>query len=88
MTEKYDVLIKVISQKGTCNSGHKVGREWVFNGKTPEGMCSSAFNAMLPELWTLMFGGTFPWSTDPDVTTIACPDPNNPQVIELRRLRK
>jgi uncharacterized repeat protein (TIGR04076 family) len=35
-----------------------------------------------------MFGGSFPWEKDPDVTTVACPDPDNPVVFELRRLRQ
>ena len=32
MTEadRYSVKIKVISQKGTCNRGHKLGDEWVI----------------------------------------------------------
>ena len=88
MTERYDVAVRVISQKGTCAAEHKVGDEWVISDKSPEGMCLSAFNALYPSARVLMFGGTFPWQTDPDATTIACPDAENPVVFELRRLRK
>jgi len=38
-------------------------------------------------LRTLMFGGTFPWSPDPEAVTVACPDAENPVVFELRRIR-
>ena len=85
---EYDVAIKVISQKGTCWAGHKVDDEWIVRGKSPEGMCLSAFNALYPSLRVLMFDGSFPWQTDPDVTTVACTDAANPVVFELRRLRK
>jgi len=88
LAESYDIAIKVISQKGTCDAGHKVGDEWVIAGKTPEGICLSAFSVLYPSARALRFGGSFPWETDPDVTTAACPDANNPVVFELRRLRK
>ncbi len=89
MSEKYDVVAKVISQKGTCNAGHKVGDEWVISyNKTPEGMCLAAFYSLFPGVRVLMFGGAFPWASDPDTTNVACPDPKNPVVFELRRLRK
>ena len=87
MAETYDVIAKVISQKGTCGAEHKVGDQWVIGGKTPEGICLSAFNALFPSLRVLRFGGSFPWSSDPDVATAACPDAQNPVVFELRRVR-
>ena len=88
MSERYDILIKVISAKGTCPNGHKVGDEWVIKRKTPEGICLGAFGTLLPFIRVLTFGGEFPWSTDPDVATIACPDAENSLVYEIRRLRE
>lgn len=88
MAERYEVLVKVVSQKGTCVQEHKVGDEWVIGRKTPEGICLSAFDALFPNARVLMFGGVFPWETDPDVSTVACPDAKNPVVFELRRLPK
>jgi len=87
MAETYDVIAKVISQKGTCGAEHKVGDQWVIGSKTTEGICLSAFNALFPSLRLLRFGGSFPWSSDPDVATAACPDAQNPVVFELRRVR-
>ena len=88
MAEMSKVAVKVVSQKGTCAAEHKVGDEWVIRGKTPEGICLAAFSALFPGAWVLMFGGSFPWETDSDVSTVACPDAANPVVFELRRLRK
>ncbi len=86
MADSYNVVARVVSQEGTCGIGHKVGDEWIISGTTPAGICLSAFNALLPAARTLMFGGSFPWSNDPDVATAACPDAANPVVIELRRV--
>jgi uncharacterized repeat protein (TIGR04076 family) len=91
MAESYDVVIKVISQKGTCDAGHKVGDEWVIKGeegKTPQGMCLSAYSSLDSMAQALMYGASFPWENDPDATTAACPDDLNPVVFEVRRIRK
>ena len=88
MTERYEVRVRVLSQTGTCNLSHEVGDKWIISGQTPEGMCLAAFHTIYPCLRVLMFGGSHPWETDPEVATIACPDAKNPVVFELRRLRK
>jgi len=91
MEDMYEVSVKVISQKGTCGAQHKVGDEWVIKKDclTPSGgMCFAAYNAIHASVMALMLGGAFPWEADPHVTRIACPDPNNPLILELRRLPK
>ena len=88
MAERYNIQVKVISQKGTCVIGHKLGDEFLISRTTPEGICLSAFNAFFPAMRTLMFGGTFPWSDDPDTATMACPDAENPVVFKLTRIRE
>jgi uncharacterized repeat protein (TIGR04076 family) len=81
-----EVIAKVISQKGTCAAGHKVGDEFTIGEKTPPGLCAWAFHSLFPFVSVLQFGGSFPWEEDPDKTTVACPDAGNPVVFELRRL--
>jgi len=87
MAESNKVRIKVISQKGTCEAGHKVGDQWLVAEKTPEGICLFAFASLFPCITPLMYGGAFPWEKDPDRTTTVCPDPDNPVVFEIRRVR-
>jgi len=90
MSERFDVSIRVVSQKGFCGQQHKVGEEWVVKGRTAEGICVSAFGAMMPFLNVMRYAGSdgFPWEKDPDVTQIACPDGANPVIFEIRRLRE
>lgn len=89
MAEIYDVAVKVISQKGTCAAGHKVGDEWVIKGyTTPKGICMGAFDSIFPVAAVMAFDGKFPWSSDPDATEIACSDKDNPVVFEVRRVKR
>jgi uncharacterized repeat protein (TIGR04076 family) len=81
------IVARVISQKGTCEFGHKIGDEFFIGQTTPAGMCSWAFYTLFPFAQALQWGGSFPWEKDPDKTTVACPDPANPVVFELRRVQ-
>ncbi len=80
-----DVIAKVISQKGTCEAGHRVDDEFLIGQQTPPRLCSWAFYSLFPFAEVLQFSGSFPWEKDPNKTTVACPDPSNPVVFELRR---
>ena len=48
MSEWYQIKARVISQKGNCTAGHKVGDEFIIGDVVPKGMCSWAFYAMFP----------------------------------------
>jgi len=87
MSEWYRVKAKVTSQKGHCAAGQKVGDEYTIGDTLPAGMCSWAFFAMFPFVTALQSGGAFPWEKDGDKTTMVCPDPTNPVVFELTRVR-
>lgn len=80
-----EVIAKVISQKGACEAQHKVGDEFAIGQHTPPNLCSWAFYSLFPFAQVLQFGGAFPWEQDSNKTTVACPDPVNPVVFELRR---
>lgn len=79
------MIAKVISQQGTCEAQHKVGDEFLMGEKTPPNLCSWAFYSLFPFAQVLQFGGSFPWEKDRNKSTVACPDPDNPVVFELRR---
>jgi uncharacterized repeat protein (TIGR04076 family) len=88
MAETYDIQITVVSQKGTCGAGHKVGDKWTVGGVTPGGFCNAAYHVIYPDLRTLRFGGILPWTKDQDICQLACADHENPVVFELKRIRK
>jgi uncharacterized repeat protein (TIGR04076 family) len=86
MSEWYKVRAKIVSQQGHCEAGHKVGDEFIIGDTIPAGMCSWAFYSLFPFAAALQSGGSFPWEKDKDSSIVACPDPSNPVVFELKRL--
>lgn len=86
MADRYSVKIKVLSQKGICAAKHKTGDEWTVTRHTPAGFCLFAYSAIEPDIRALMFGGSYPWSEDPDIYIGCCPDPVNPVIFELKRV--
>jgi uncharacterized repeat protein (TIGR04076 family) len=83
------IIARVISQKGKCEAGHKVGDEFLIDPlNTPAGMCPWAFYIIFLFAEPLQFGATFPWEKDPSKARVACPDADNPVIFELRRVDK
>jgi uncharacterized repeat protein (TIGR04076 family) len=88
------VVLRIVSVKGTCNAGHKVGQEFDLSkeftlGYREDGkaLCPSAFHVAFPARRVLRFGGEMPWEKNKDLAHVACPDPVNPVVMELKRIR-
>ncbi len=80
------IIARVVSQKGTCEAGHGVGDEFIIGQASPDGICSWALYTLFPFAEVLQFGGSFPWEKGPGKARVACPDPDNPVVFELRRV--
>lgn len=95
MADPSKVILKITSVTGTCAACHKVGDEFDLGenfvlGYSTDGkaLCPAAFYAAYPNWRILRFGGELPWEEDKDTAHVACPDPLNPVVLELRRIRK
>lgn len=83
------VAAKVISVKGTCGQGHKVGDVVKFTESGVEGkICIHALYSMLPAVFAMLYDARFPWLEDPDKKTHPCTDAANPVVFELTRHRE
>jgi uncharacterized repeat protein (TIGR04076 family) len=83
-----DIKVTVTSVKGKCSLGHKVGDEFVFKGGiAPGGLCTEGMLTVIPAARTLMYGGIHFWEEDPDAISVCCPDPANPVVFEIRRMK-
>jgi uncharacterized repeat protein (TIGR04076 family) len=87
--QPYTIVARVVRQEGHCAAGHQVGDEVTFDGLTVQGrICIHALYSLLPKVFAMMYGAEFPWLTDKDVATHACPDAQNPVVFEIRRERR
>ncbi len=80
------IVAAVVSQRGHCEAGHRVGDTFVIGQTTPGGLCTWALVALFPFAQVLQFGGKLPWEPDALAARVACPDPDNPVVFELRRI--
>jgi uncharacterized repeat protein (TIGR04076 family) len=85
MADQYKIRIKLLKNDRPCNQGLKPGTEWLYDNKTPQGLCSFAFNSLRPFIEVLKNGGSFPWEGDPNVVTQCCPDHLVNNVFEIRR---
>ncbi len=95
MTTPAKVTMEVISLKGTCEAGHRVGQTFDLSGEVilaysgnPKAICPTLYCAVYPNLRVLRFGGSLPWEKDQDEAHVACPDPLNPLVVKLKRVRE
>src|SRR4030042_1717063 len=86
MADNYSVSIKLVSNLNPCHIGQKPGDKWLFEGKTPAGMCVFAYNSLYPFILVLQSGGNFPWQDNPDVLIQSCPDNEVVNRFELRRI--
>jgi uncharacterized repeat protein (TIGR04076 family) len=81
------VTITVVSQKGTCAFGHTVGQKFEVGMGTPAGLCAGAYCSAAQSIFALQVDGQIPWAKPDGSVHIACPDPDNPLVMEIKRER-
>jgi len=88
MPYKVRVTIKEVT-KDECPQEFKAGDSWLIeDGKTPTGMCASAYNVLAPAIHLFRYGGEYPWGDNKDVTTVSCPDSKRWVIYEVTRLRE
>ena len=65
------VKVTVIKKHGkkNCSRGHKIGDSFIIDGKTPKGLCCSAFNSIWPFARTLLVTQDKKFEG-----TVTCPD--------------
>jgi len=75
---------EIISVKGECSAGHKVGDTFQFGCWDTGGLCGFFYHGIFPNLSVMQFGGQYPW--DPaDELTLECPDRENSVTIRIRK---
>lgn len=83
----YKLETTIVKQKGTCIAGHKVGDKIDLNDVKAPSICRPLLNVLNGQAMTLKCGGNMYWLKDKDVARIACPDPENPVVVEIKRIK-
>jgi uncharacterized repeat protein (TIGR04076 family) len=61
-------------------------RNFVFEARTPEGMCVRAFNAILPSAFAMRFSEKMPWEKDEGYADVTCPDGD--VIVRLSRTKQ
>lgn len=84
----YKLEATVIEQKGHCVAGHKVGDKFDLNDIKAPPICRPLLNALNAQAMALKYGSNIPWLKDKDITRIVCPDPENPLVVEIKRIKE
>ncbi|MFW9936957.1 MAG: TIGR04076 family protein [Candidatus Thorarchaeota archaeon] len=84
----FKIIGTIMDVKGHCTARHKIGDKFELSGHNANGLCGFFYHDVFPTIITLQFGGTFPWSSDPDIVEVECPDRMNVVKMELKRIRK
>jgi len=88
MAEK-KIICRVTGLKGECSAGHKVGDEIEVSSYKASNLCGLAYNAILPFIVMMEYGGKASWQEDENVmTNLACPDAYNLLTMELIKMEK
>jgi len=91
----YRLVGTILSVKGDCTAGHKVGEKIDLSIWDPEKdvatrappLCAFFYNLIFPYLAVLQFGGEFPWEEDKDSFQMSCPDPVNQVTLKIKRIK-
>jgi len=83
----FKITVKEIQGRGTCNFGFKQGDVILHPDTNPPrtipNFCAWAYHEIHPVLFTLKFGGSFPWEVEKNVAVACCSDSKNPVVFRI-----
>ena len=76
---------EIISVKGECSAGHRVGDKLKIGCWDTGGLCGFFYHDIFPSLSVIQFGGKYPWNSSNELT-LECPDHQNAVTIKIRGL--
>jgi uncharacterized repeat protein (TIGR04076 family) len=81
-------VISIAGDKETCIGAAKMkkGEEFVFEARTPAGMCGRAFNAIFPSAFAMRYSEKMPWEKGDGYVNVTCPD--GIIVVRLSRIKE
>jgi len=66
--------LTITSVEGNCPYGHKEGEKFQVSAMNSDGLCGSLFTLIEPAIFTLDYGGNFPWEHKTKRFTAQCPE--------------
>ncbi|MFH1090079.1 MAG: TIGR04076 family protein [Pseudomonadota bacterium] len=75
---------EVVSMKGECGAGHKVGDTLTLSCWDTGGLCGFFYHDIFPSLNVMQFGGAYPWG-EAEVMKLECPDREVAVTIKVRK---
>jgi len=75
---------EIISVKGECGAGHKVGDKLKIGCWDTGGLCGFFYHDIFPNLNVMQFGGKYPWDEGNEVI-LECPDRYNLVTIKINK---
>lgn len=81
-------VVSIAGDKEKCIGAAKMkkGESFVFEARTPEGMCVRAFNAIFPSAFAMRYSDKMPWEKGDGYAEVTCPDGD--VVIRLSRIKE
>lgn len=80
----HSITATVISIKGKCNAGHKIGDRFNIGCHDTGGLCGYFYHDLFPKLSVMQFGGRYPWwDENQTVFEYECQDKKNLVTLRL-----
>lgn len=79
--------MSIAGDKEKCIGAAKMqkGEKFIFEARTPEGMCVRAFNAIFPSAFAMRNSDKMPWEKGEGYADVTCPDGDI--VVRLTRVK-
>lgn len=80
-------VMSIAGDKEKCIGAAKMkkGEKFIFEARTPEGMCVRAFNAIFPSAFAMRYSDKMPWEKGECYADVTCPDGDI--VVRLTRVK-
>jgi uncharacterized repeat protein (TIGR04076 family) len=75
---------EILSVKGECGAGHRVGEKLKIGCWDTGGLCGFFYHDIFPNLNVMQFDGKYPWGPA-DEMILECPDRQNAVSMRIRR---
>ena len=80
-------VMSIAGEKEKCIGAAKMqkGEKFIFEARTPEGMCVRAFYAIFPSAFAMRYSDKMPWEKGEGYADVTCPDGDI--VVRLTRVK-